>query len=97
LRRDDLAVNVYERLSDSENRGVEYLCREDWDLETQFDALAEWLIEHEDLPHSDYVADVGFSLRSGATGGGPVVTTEMMDRTLRIGMQLFLSQYDDGG
>jgi hypothetical protein len=46
------------------------------------------------LPKSSYVADVGFRVRTGATGGGAVVSLKLMEMMIAIGMELYLSEYD---
>ncbi|SQH75380.1 conserved protein of unknown function [Shewanella benthica] len=40
-----------------------------------------------------YVADIGFSPRKGAAGGGAVISTGAMKIMLSIGMELYLSEY----
>ena len=57
-------------------------------------ALEKWL-QRPDLKVTpgDLVADVGFSLRKDAGGGGPVVSCAMMRQMLALDMALYLSEY----
>ncbi|WP_373546791.1 hypothetical protein [Chamaesiphon sp.] len=42
-----------------------------------------------------YVADVGFQIRKDATGGGAVISTEMIQILHDLGMEVYLSEYGD--
>ena len=73
---------------------IEWLCDGDWELPSQIKALEEWLNEKgKNLPSGSYVADIGFSPRKGALGGGGVLTHESMAIMSSIGMNLFFSEY----
>ena len=70
------------------------LCENEWEMPAQIEALEQWLIQNKNkLPKGSYIADVGFSPRPGASGGGAVLTTELMEIMVSIGMKLFLSEY----
>ena len=71
-----------------------WLCDNDWELPSQVEALERWLFEAGvNLPHGSYIADVGFSPREGALGGGGALTHKAMGIMANIGMDLFLSEY----
>ena len=78
------------------NGEVTYVCEGEWDFAVQVDRLEKWVEENKDsLTKGRYVADVGFRLREGATGGGPTLSIEFMKVLVEIGMELFFSEYDD--
>ncbi len=70
------------------------ICKGEWEMPKQVEALEVWLKEKgQKLPPGDYLADIGFSPRKGALGGGAVLTPEAMAIMSSIGMTLFLSEY----
>jgi hypothetical protein len=72
------------------------LCDNEWELPSQIDALEQWLLANQDrLPKGSYVADIGYSPRPGAAGGGAVLTTHVMNIMVAIGMELYLSEYPE--
>ena len=82
------------RISNSDTREeIAWLCDDAWDLPSQIDELDRWLKEKNELKNHDYIADLGFSPRSDAAGGGAVITTDMMQRMVRLGIDLYLSEY----
>ncbi len=63
-------------------------------MPVQIKSLDAWLSNKgRKLPTGKYTADVGFSPREGASGGGAIVTTESMRIMVDIGMTLYLSEY----
>ena len=74
---------------------VAFLLPENWRLPDQMKAFQEWLIENKDLPPSDYSADVGFSPREDAFGGGGKLTIQSMQIMVNLNMELYLSEYPD--
>lgn len=73
---------------------IDWLCSDSWDLAEQIDCLAEWLNHNKStLEKGNYVADIGFVNRKDATGGGGVITTEMMRVMTDLEMDLLLSEY----
>ena len=85
-----MAINIYK--DDFEN--VTYLCEGDWDLPTQIDKLEEWLTEEGKLlPKGNYVADIGFSVREDAPGGGAVLNSNTIKMLNDIGMEVYFSEY----
>lgn len=66
-----------------------------WDLPTQVQQLESWLFENSsNLPSSNYIADVGFSIRENACGGGAILSPKAMSIMGKLGMKLYLSEYD---
>ena len=85
-----------DRKTDENNEEVAWLCDDEWELPTQLETLEKWLKEKgQNLSKDTYVADVGFSPRSNACGGGGVISTESMQIMVSIGMELFLSEYPE--
>ncbi len=85
----------YSNAKDGERgRSLGGLCNDEWELPAQIEALEKWLTENQTrLPKGSYVADVGYSPRPGAAGGGAVLTTQAMNMMVAIGMTLYLSEY----
>lgn len=70
------------------------LCNELWTLPGQIYALQEWLRENAArMPAGEWIADVGYSVRKGASGGGAALSTEMMRTMVDLKMELHLSEY----
>jgi hypothetical protein len=69
------------------------LCDDEWALPPQVDALEAWLKRIKTLPSGDYVADIGFKRRKDASGGGSVLSPEMMRKMAVCRISLFLSEY----
>lgn len=79
------------------NEEVAWLCDSNWRLPDQVSALEAWLNENKaTLKTGRYGADVGFSVREDAFGGGAVISPEMMRTMADLGMSLFLSEYPSG-
>jgi hypothetical protein len=66
-----------------------------WDLRTQIEALEEWLSAHPiELDRSNqWVADVGFTVRLDATGGGPPISLNLMKMCVDSNLEIYLSEY----
>ena len=76
------------------NESLAWLCDGNWRLPDQAKALEAWLKEHGPLlKPDDYVADIGFTPRKDASGGGAAILPEMMRTMADLGMSLFLSEY----
>ncbi|WP_444891819.1 hypothetical protein ACJJIE_11875 [Microbulbifer sp. TRSA001] len=71
------------------------LAKDDWNLISQFEAFESWLkTDAEDLdPNHEWIADIGFCPRDSASGGGPVITQEIMEICLSRRITIFLSEY----
>ena len=76
---------------------------EEWRLREQVEALEAWLIEHagELDPDYEWVADIGFTVRQDALGGGPPITRRLMQMCVDANLEIYLSEYpgtaDAGG
>ena len=88
-----MPINIYSQEPDAPDR-VAWLCDDNWRLPDQAEALEAWLVEnHATLKPGRYVADIGFTPREGALGGGAAISPEMMRTMADLGMALFLSEY----
>jgi hypothetical protein len=91
-----LPVNIY-KLPAADSEPIEtiaWLCDGIWHLPEQIDALSSWVEEQSlNLPVGEYVADVGFHPRDGASGGGPTLEPKTMRRMADLGMSLYFSEY----
>eukprot|EP00547_Thalassionema_nitzschioides_P008650 CAMPEP_0194228950 /NCGR_PEP_ID=MMETSP0156-20130528/43638_1 /TAXON_ID=33649 /ORGANISM="Thalassionema nitzschioides, Strain L26-B" /LENGTH=98 /DNA_ID=CAMNT_0038961479 /DNA_START=625 /DNA_END=921 /DNA_ORIENTATION=- len=45
-------------------------------------------------PGGEYIADIGFSVRRDATGGGGVLSSQAMKFMRELGMDVWFSEYD---
>jgi hypothetical protein len=90
-----MPVNIYRVTPKGENNErVAWLCDGNWRLPDQAAALEVWLVENRaTLKPDEYVADIGFTLREDALGGGAAIPPEMMRIMADLGMSLFLSEY----
>ena len=68
---------------------------EEWDLRAQVELLADWLRDNDGkLADADsWIADIGFNGRIDATGGGPIISTEIMELCLRNDVEIYISEY----
>lgn len=65
-----------------------------WDLPTQIHELERWLSIHlKELDQGSYVADIGFTLREGASGGGAVMSKNLIAMPHEVGMEVYFSEY----
>ncbi len=86
-----MAINIY--IQDS-YENIDYICDDDWELPGQIYMLGEWLkTKGILLPKGAYIADIGFCVRKDASGGGGVITTEIIELLNKIGMEIYLSEY----
>jgi hypothetical protein len=86
-----MPINIY---SENTPEKLAYLCDSNWRLPDQVAALQIWLQENRsNLKCGQYVADIGFTLREDASGGGAAISAEMMRTMADLGMSLFLSEY----
>ena len=70
-----MPINIYSEGEDGKK--VAWLCDDNWRLPDQAEALERWLQEnHPTLKVGHYVADIGFSLREDALGGGAAFSPE---------------------
>jgi hypothetical protein len=91
-----MPINIYSQEPDSPNR-IAWLCDDNWRLPDQAEALEAWLAENRStLKPGRYIADIGFTPREDASGGGAAISPEMMRTMADLGMSLFLSEYQNG-
>ena len=84
-------TNSYEGEKKNE---IAYLCNDIWEMPGQIKYLETWLKENKDkIKSGKYIADIGFSPRGGAAGGGVAISTDVMQHMVNIGMDLYLSEY----
>ncbi|MCI5066375.1 hypothetical protein MRY87_11685 [bacterium] len=77
-------------------RELAWLCDNEWELPNQLKALEDWLLaEGKQLPVGKYSADIGFSPRNEATGGGGYLSCRALKVMSDIGMDLFFSEYPE--
>jgi hypothetical protein len=90
-----MPVNIYRVAPEGQNNErVAWLCEDNWRLPEQAEALETWLEQNRALLKPDnYVADIGFTSRKDALGGGAAISPEMMRAMAELGISLFLSEY----
>lgn len=89
-----MPIRIDRRNEDGNSSQVAWLCDNEWEMPAQLNALEQWLVQNRGkLEEGEYVADLGFSPRPGASGGGGVVSRQMMEAMLAMGVELFLSEY----
>ncbi len=87
-----MPINVYQ--DDEEHTKIAWLCDDSWSLPTQLDALENWLSEKkETLPDGKKIADIGFTIRSDASGGGAVFESESMKIFAEENLDIYFSEY----
>jgi hypothetical protein len=88
-----MPINIIRTTSASSEK-IACLCDEEWELPAQIDELEKWLHENQTkLNQGNYIADVGYSLRPEAFGGGAVLSIQAMRIMVTIDMELHLSEY----
>jgi hypothetical protein len=86
---------IIRRVVDDRFKNYMELAADSWDLRTQIEALEEWLTANaNDLNPSDqWVADVGFTVRLDALGGGPPISRTLMEMCVASNLEIYLSEY----
>ena len=88
-----MPIHIYENTSD-ELQTIGECSYEEWDLSTQIDDLKKWLdSSHQNISKGKYIADIGFTARTFATGGGGVISMEIIYLLNNLGMKIHLSEY----
>jgi hypothetical protein len=88
-------VPIYVK-SEQSNEKLAHLAKEHWDLPVQIKELENWLFENPlNLTPSKYIADVGFSIRENACGGGAILSPKAMTIMGKLGIKLYLSEYGE--
>ncbi len=86
-----MPINIYNSKTEKK---LDWICDEIWDLATQIPELKNWIIENKDkLKGDSFVADIGFTVRKNAVGGGAVIESDFMKALGEIGMDIYLSEY----
>ncbi|MBB1390075.1 hypothetical protein ACRN9Z_19315 [Shewanella frigidimarina] len=81
---------------EEDNQHITWIAKGEWELPSQILNLEKWLIENESkLPPSNYIADIGFSMRNNACGGGAILSVRAMAIMAKLGIKLYLSEYPD--
>lgn len=86
---------IIRRLANQQCESHAEVAPDSWDLRTQIEALEEWMsVNGGSLDaSSSWIADVGFTMRLDATGGGPPITKRLMRACVAANMEIFLSEY----
>lgn len=68
-----------------------------WDLPSLFKVFEQWLASLDSNWQSDirWIADIGFSPRDGACGGGPIISRQIMQICIDRNIEIYLSEYND--
>lgn len=71
------------------------IINDNWDLDTQLKTLEKWLNENQDFHfvEGDWIADVGFEPRLGASVAGYTISVELMTCLAKNNISLWLSDY----
>ena len=78
------------------NEKLAHLAKDHWELPIQIQELENWLLENPlNLTPSNYIADVGFSIRENACGGGAILSPKAMSIMGKLGIKLYLSEYGE--
>lgn len=76
---------------------IAWLCDNDWELPTQLSALEAWINSYDvSEPPEPAIADIGFSVRPDASGGGAVLSCESMRRFSEAQIEIHFSEYPTG-
>lgn len=73
------------------------LIEENWNLTAQFDVLDEWLksVDGKLDQNAEWIADLGFTPRTDALGGSPVISLELMKLCIKNKLEIYISEYPD--
>ncbi|MEM6768673.1 MAG: hypothetical protein AAF824_24905 [Bacteroidota bacterium] len=86
-----MAINIYQPDS---GQKIAYLAEDEWELPAQLYILQNWLVDIEKkLPPGSYIADIGFQVRSDASGGGGTLSVRSLQILAKLGMELYFSEY----
>jgi hypothetical protein len=93
-----MPIKISDHLNKDDNgksTAVAWLLPDNWRLPDQMKAFENWLQENQNLAPGEYSADIGFSPREDAFGGGGKVSIKSMEIMLRLGLELYLSEYPE--
>ncbi|MCH1923371.1 hypothetical protein L9G74_03370 [Shewanella sp. C32] len=86
---------IYVKVDGSDEK-VAQLAEGGWELRSQIEALESWLLTNPlNLVPAKYIADLGFTIRENACGGGAILSPEAMSIMGRLGIKLYLSEYGE--
>ena len=86
-----MAINFYK---ESDFQEIAYLDEDIWDLPTQLNTLELWVTENQmTLNEGPYVADIGFSVRKNASGGGATLSPSAMKLFAELKITIYFSEY----
>jgi hypothetical protein len=74
---------------------IAWLLNDNWRLPDQMKVFEAWLVDNKSLPTGNYKADIGFSPRPDAFGGGGKVSLDSMKIMVQLGLELYLSEYPE--
>jgi len=84
-------------IENGQRSGVLKLGEESWELPALFKIFENWLLNDTATLDSkfEWIADIGFSPREGANGGGPIISQEIMKACIDKNISIYLSEYND--
>ena len=84
---------IIRKIVDDRAKNYTEVAAESWDLRTQIEALEAWLSETRNRldPSEQWIADVGFTVRLNATGGGPPLSRNLMQLCIESNIEIYLS------
>ncbi len=88
-----IKITEYSSSVDKKGKELAWLCGDNWRLPDQLEQFENWLSQSKSLEKGVYAADIAFSPREDAFGGGGVVSKESMAIMVALGMDLYLSEY----
>ena len=90
-------MSIYiSKVENGERLEIYHLAKDEWELPSLFKEFEVWLNTHSsELAQGNWIADIGFSPRQEACGGGPIITKEIMSICLSKGIEIFLSEYGE--
>ncbi len=73
-----------------------HIAENEWALPMLFIEFERWVKEESNqLEPGEWIADIGFSPRTSANGGGPIISKELMSSCVKIGLSIYLSEYSE--
>ena len=89
-----MPINIYYETKE-ENR-IDWLCDGEWELPEQLYSIEEWIKANKSLMTGEkIIADIGFSVRNNASGGGGILSSKTMRDAGEINMDIYFSEYRD--
>jgi hypothetical protein len=86
-----MPINIYK---ENTFEKIAWLCNDIWDLPNQIAELEKWLSKNcKSFPETKCVIDVGFDIQKDSSGGGAVISSEMMKLMGENSFDLYLSEY----